>query len=1519
MKKIKNLFKLVYLLLLLVPLTILLINPKADTKSDYLNKINELLDRNDLVHRFIGTSFMSSDASYNLGVFNPNLDKGATPYEQIQETPWYNVWHESLLRKIKFSGVSNAQAQAQLDDLLTYEKRFARKISSHNLDDGHYWMPFELYGVKNPLNMGYTVYDIDSDRKLTDEMNLLSGVVKQIDLGGGKVSRSNVIAKVIGNKIIVQFIADKTLVKDIKSLLVQPINGIKPAYNVFPATDKYAASFDITFPLGINPSDLVFKFNYVDKDGQNQSTQFISCVVNYDKALRSSESHQDDKVNLVEGISYQDYINTRLDNLIQRANYLVNNSPYPYSSEELTHLTNALRNLENQKANFNYETTNLKNFFNDAKVIYEAEYRNALKKQLLKDAKIWLDSIGDGISSIINPINFTEASVKEFKKYLQNLITDFKGKNLKDLIEYKVKIANARYNLILKPNYEKLEKLLDKIDKVYRKDLNINWSDDATNKPLKQKQDEIRLLIEKLKNNIVVSLPTSVHGLAKELVELLGKIKDYDGKTAINEKNPYDPEEVVEDPNANQEYTMEFYFEHNDPGKVSKYDYNNTLYKTFIYNGEQILKLKLVKEGKKLKAYFELLPITDSDGNGIFAISKIEYKNASIPIDQTQKTTMLFNDGVKQEVTVPRKAHLEIPNDTDPINLSINYYTNKANSMLDHLGKPKTITYDDCKLKFKQDTKHIIAEELNFDEANSQLAEYNKLNLTNIHAGLLGELNQAKGRIEDIIATPDTTKQDDLNKLVNKFKAKIIEVNNYIEFRDEFNKRKKEYNDAKATNGYTPNSLNEYEQILTAAEYALTNNIQDHFEESLVKLRNIKTILKRFNLDYTEVSEALTHHREEYLTLPSIVSTSYIAIYNILKDYLENQSASNQVQISAKVREYRVQLNYVVAYFNFNNLYNEKNELHNNKVASNKYTPESIAKARAILNFSKDALDSNNQDIFNGLDAHQVKDKLTNIDSIYELLSTAPIANGEYTVNVEFRTLSGKVSHANTALRCRARVVVAGDKITIYLSLDKSATINHQASGVIYEITFANGDKFNVEETKETTITYEGKDTKYTHPSLVSALVNYGVSLYKVNIKTKSPVFGEQTHDEEANLFIDWDNITKGFNKNEISKEKLSEYLRDLTSELLKTQSIIPNELKDKVEALKVKIKTKINDINLSPAEEEQLVNEAELFLRKMELYFDYNLKYQNEIINVRDSKNDNEIDKASITYMENRLSELEKEIKASIDTLVNAKKETIDQVKSKIKELDKVSMLARYNTKALKELIAEYDKIATVSDKEKFQEKITNIKTYLETCLNSKPKDKPSKYELELTNIIRSIKEGDNVQVENDPLLELRVMYFLLAKLNYDNKEIAPNSKQQNELNNIMLDHTNGKTNSKQIQEFINSIDDYASVVSFKEVVINKENNTAKSMLNNYLFATNGKNIIEIRQSKKINQMVLKIQKGKVSKLIINSVEAVKKEANDFDEFVFTLNESIKNEYLMQATIKAMGSKTFNVILKIS
>ena len=123
--------------LFLIPLVFLFIKPKADSKSDYLQKIQDLEKRTDLISRFIGTSFMTKDQSYNINTFNPNIDLGEVPYDQMIETPWYNVFYETKLRSIKSKNVTETQAENQLKELNLFEAKFARKLTITNLDDGH--------------------------------------------------------------------------------------------------------------------------------------------------------------------------------------------------------------------------------------------------------------------------------------------------------------------------------------------------------------------------------------------------------------------------------------------------------------------------------------------------------------------------------------------------------------------------------------------------------------------------------------------------------------------------------------------------------------------------------------------------------------------------------------------------------------------------------------------------------------------------------------------------------------------------------------------------------------------------------------------------------------------------------------------------------------------------------------------------------------------------------------------------------------------------------------------------------------------------------------------------------------------------------------------------------------------------------------------------------------------------------------------------------------------------------------
>ena len=1503
--------------LFLIPLVFLFIKPKADSKSDYLQKIQDLEKRTDLISRFIGTSFMTKDQSYNINTFNPNIDLGEVPYDQMIETPWYNVFYETKLRSIKSKNVTETQAENQLKELNLFEAKFARKLTTTNLDDGHYFIPFELYEAKAIQNGGgYTLYEA-TNNKLTDKENLLSGVLKEIDLGNGSTSKVNVISKIIGNKAIFNFIANTSEVKDIKGLVINPISGLQTPFTVFPASNGYAASFDVTIPLGLNPSDFIFAVKYIDKNNEEQITPMMACKINYDKAQRSTDTHEVDKKSLIEGITYEDYIRTRLTNLIVRAELLTNNSAYQLSSEETSQLNTALNKFKDELANFNYDTTNIKNFIKDAATIYELEYKNTLKKKIVVIAKIILGDFGNKVKDLINPIEFSESSVNSFKTYLEQIETNLVGRSIYELMDDLISIGHAKHNYKLKVAYQKMSELLAKGD-TYKRDLNWNFYDDA-GKEFTNYHNEIKLLVEDIKQDYFTKEPIKIREIAQKYVDLIAKVKHYfNPSESIILDNPYDEKIKPANPSQNQDFTMEYDYEHDDPSKATTYDYASTLYKAVTYNGNIIQKAKFVKKDNKYQVHFEFAPVYDSNAKTIFAINKIEKTNnggfQELVVDEKQTVTMTFNDGVTQTFEVPKKGHFDIDNPEDKVFYSINYYHANKNSNTDHLGKPKYNGYDDGKFVFKQDTKQILGQSLNITQAAQVLAELNQLSLVGIPESITNQINAVKPLVENMVNDPTNTAytQEMLQTEVDKLIDLIDQVNKYNKLKNTINEYENFFNEEKAKNIYSEESINEYQEVINKAKELLANNTQAEFRAITEKLINIRFILKLKNISYEIAKEALKNHREEYLNLPLVIANIYQEHYEALKNVVDNQSASSNEHLRQLIERFNEACSQAKRYYELNQLYLAKKQVHEEKVASNLYEESSIANAQSILNRVKDALDANKQNEFINL-----SNELNNIE--YVLKSTTGLENGEYTVNVSFRQKSNPslVSHANTSLVQRARVVVSGNKITIYLRLKQSNMVNNQASGVITKITYENGQAFTEEQMTSSTIKYEGIDYTYNHPSLVSGEVTYGTTQYIVNITVKSPVFKDNDHEAEGILNIDWGNITKGYNSNELDKTRLNEYKNDLVKELTKGENYLSDQVKANVKQVIDKLVTAINDINLHPDKELELVNEADLVLYKLELFSNLYIREQTTVVEINNALNNKEFKQETVIKAQEEFLNKVSLIKKAINELASADQNQINKIKADTDKLNLVTNNMLYNTEKLKALLTEINKLAKPDDLAKNKAQLDEIKTYIETNEHTRAGKLPSLYEEVLNQILKSIKpnvDPEPAPSNNEDEKALRYFFFNIAKLQYQKKSLSQQSETFSKFSQIINNLNEKKVDRNLIDEFLKTVDvntEAQKEITSKDAKIYKENTKTESMI-----GKNFNNKVEFIKEGKSIKIRIKFNKGSISKLTYNDKEAVHETTSDHDIYTFEV-EAIKELYKVSLKIKAMGTtKTVDLVI---
>ena len=110
-----------------------------DTKAKVQALADQLLAREDLVRRFIGTAYMYPGA--------PGHDLAVTE-EVIRDTPWYSTWKAASEAKLFLNSYDEKLAKNALNNLSYYDKLYAFPMTHHLKKDGFYKGNYKTYTMQ---------------------------------------------------------------------------------------------------------------------------------------------------------------------------------------------------------------------------------------------------------------------------------------------------------------------------------------------------------------------------------------------------------------------------------------------------------------------------------------------------------------------------------------------------------------------------------------------------------------------------------------------------------------------------------------------------------------------------------------------------------------------------------------------------------------------------------------------------------------------------------------------------------------------------------------------------------------------------------------------------------------------------------------------------------------------------------------------------------------------------------------------------------------------------------------------------------------------------------------------------------------------------------------------------------------------------------------------------------------------------------------------------------------------------
>ena len=115
-----------------------------DTKGRVEVLANQLLAREDLVRRFLGTVYMHPQVAGHY----TGTDRSAVPKEIIRDTPWYCTWEAAYETKLFLGSYDEKLAKNAMSNLNYYDKLYAFPMSHHLTKDGFYKGDYKTYTMQ---------------------------------------------------------------------------------------------------------------------------------------------------------------------------------------------------------------------------------------------------------------------------------------------------------------------------------------------------------------------------------------------------------------------------------------------------------------------------------------------------------------------------------------------------------------------------------------------------------------------------------------------------------------------------------------------------------------------------------------------------------------------------------------------------------------------------------------------------------------------------------------------------------------------------------------------------------------------------------------------------------------------------------------------------------------------------------------------------------------------------------------------------------------------------------------------------------------------------------------------------------------------------------------------------------------------------------------------------------------------------------------------------------------------------
>lgn len=418
---------------------------KDTTKKEIIKKADEILKNKDVLKHLLGTNYLSdkNPTNYTPGIGLEDYEENDTKDSQIlneytiESTPWYAIY--SLASRIKeiANSVDEDTAQYllnQLDDVLALYA-----ISSDNSlqEDGD-------YSLKNNFKAVKVQYLSNGDGNQNKYQMTGEDIPEITDLlGEGELTKW-------GNELDLLFVANKSKVSNIKSMLVNKVAG-KDIIAQIESSKKDVNQKDliaIPIPAELNGSRLVVEnMTYVDNTGTERRTGPFGIDISYKKLKKTNDNTK----------IYGERTKRRIKYWIKRGEILLSSTldaDVPKDQERAAKIKESINKLQSLR---NSDKPSMTEALKYALPIYETENIFTLLEILNMKIAEARDSLDSGFYT---SEKYTKESIDKYREYLDELERTAADKELVDIVSAIKKIETASNNGTLKYNTEKLEKLV---------------------------------------------------------------------------------------------------------------------------------------------------------------------------------------------------------------------------------------------------------------------------------------------------------------------------------------------------------------------------------------------------------------------------------------------------------------------------------------------------------------------------------------------------------------------------------------------------------------------------------------------------------------------------------------------------------------------------------------------------------------------------------------------------------------------------------------------------------------------------------------------------------------------------------------------------------------------------------------------------------------------------------------------------------------------------------------------------